>query len=80
MSKKTLMTDFRPLQDKGKDDFFVKEGNKYYVEGYEVMLDDTVTLHEAYLGDFSMYVGKLTTEGSPIMFDGLTKKSIDEIS
>lgn len=62
MSKKTLMTDFRPLQDKGKDDFFVKEGNKYFVEGYEVMLDDTVTLHEAYLGDFSMYVGNLSED------------------
>lgn len=62
MSKKTLMTDFRPLQDKGKDDFFVKEGNKYYVEGYEVMLDDTVALHEAYLGDFSMYVGNLSED------------------
>lgn len=62
MSKKTLITDFRPLQDKGKDDFFVKEGNKYYVEGYEVMLDDSVTLHEAYLGDFSMYVGNLSED------------------
>lgn len=59
MSKKTLLTDFRPLQNKSKNDIFVKENGKYYVEGYEVMLDDSVTIHEAYLGDFKMYVGNL---------------------
>lgn len=59
MSKKTLLTDFRPLQDKGKNDLFVKENGKYYIEGYEVMLDDSVTLHEAFLGDFKMYAGNL---------------------
>ena len=59
MSKKTLLNDFRPLQDKSKNDIFVKENGKYYVEGYEVMLDDSVELHEAYLGDFKMYAGNL---------------------
>lgn len=59
MSKKTLLSDIRPLQDKSKNDIFVKENGKYYVEGYEVMLDDSVTLHEAYLGDFKMYAGNL---------------------
>ena len=62
MSKKTLLGDFRPLQDKGTDDLFVKENGKYYVEGYEVMLDDNVTEHEAFLGDFKMYVGNLAEE------------------
>ena len=62
MSKKTLLNDFRPLQDKGKDDFFVKQDGKYYVEGYEVMLDDSVSEHIAYLGDFKMYAGNLADE------------------
>lgn len=62
MSKKTLYADFRPLQNKSKNDIFVKENGKYYVDGYEVMLDDSVTLHEAYLGDFKMYAGNLSEE------------------
>lgn len=59
MSKKTLLSEFRPLQDKSKNNIFVKENGKYYVEGYEVMLDDDVKLHEAFLGDFKMYAGNL---------------------
>lgn len=59
MSKKTLLNDFRPLQNKGKDDIFAKIDGKYYVEGYEVMLDDSVADHEAYLGNFKMYAGNL---------------------
>lgn len=62
MSKKTLFADYRPLQDKSKNNVFVKEGDKYFVEGYEVMLDDSVALHDAYLGDFKMYVGNLSEE------------------
>ena len=59
MSKKTLLTDFRPLQDKSKNDLVVKENGKYFIEGYEVMLDERVALHDAYLGEFTMYVGNL---------------------
>lgn len=59
MSKKTLLTDFRPLQDKSKNDLVVKENGKYFIEGYEVMIDERVALHDAYLGDFTMYVGNL---------------------
>lgn len=62
MSKKTLLTDFRPLQNKSKNDIFVKENGKYYVEGYEVMLDDSVELHDAFLGDFKMYAGNLAED------------------
>lgn len=62
MSKKTLLQDFRPLQDKSKNNIFVKENGKYYVEGYEVLLDDSVTLHEAYLGDLKMYAGNLSED------------------
>lgn len=92
MSKKTLFSDYRPLQNKSKDDFFVKENGKFYIEGYEVMLDDSMTLHEAILGDFKMYAGNLaedvTVESGKLlknnsyeylgcaMFDG--KPAIDE--
>ena len=62
MSKKTLYSDFRPLQNKSKNDIFVKENGKFYVDGYEVMLDDSVTFHEAYLGDFKMYAGNLSED------------------
>lgn len=62
MSKKTLLGDFRPLQDKSEDDFYVKENGKYYIEGIEVMLDDSMTIHEAILGDFKMYVGNLADD------------------
>lgn len=62
MSKKTLFSDFRPLQDKSKNNIFVKENGKFYVDGYEVMLDDSVNYHEAYLGDFKMYAGNLSEE------------------
>ena len=59
MSKKTLLSDFRPLQDKSKNDIFVKENGEYFIEGYPVLLDDSVALHDAYLGDLKMYAGNL---------------------
>ena len=62
MSKKTLFADFRPLQDKSKNNVFVKDGDNYFVEGYPVMLDDSVGLHNAYLGDFKMYAGNLAED------------------
>lgn len=62
MSKKTLFADYRPLQDKSKNNVFVKDGDTYYVEGYKVMLDDSVALHDAYLGDFKMYAGNLSED------------------
>lgn len=62
MSKKTLFTDFIPLQDKAKNDLVVLQNGQYYIQGYPVLLDDTVTLHEAYLGDLTKYVGNLAEE------------------
>lgn len=62
MSKKTLFADYRPLQDKSKNNVFVKDANTYYVESYPVMLDDEVALHDAYLGDFKMYAGNLAED------------------
>lgn len=62
MSKKTLINDFRPLQDKSKNDIFVKDSGTYYVEGYPVLVDERVKEHDAFLGDFTMYVGNLGEE------------------
>ena len=59
MSKKTLFTQFMPLQDSSKNRLVTNEGNTYFVYGYPVMLDDNVTLGEAYLGDFKKMVGNL---------------------
>lgn len=52
MSKKTLFQDFMPLQDDSKNDLVKSESGKYYIKGYPVMLDDRITLHEAFLGNF----------------------------
>lgn len=60
MSKKTLFTDFMKLQDNSKNKLVTNEGNKYFVYGYPVMLDDTVSHHEAYFGDFKKIVGNLS--------------------
>lgn len=60
MSKKTLFTDFMPLQDNSKNKIVVNEGSSYFVYGYPVMLDDNITVHEAFLGDFKKVVGNLS--------------------
>ena len=51
MSKKTLFTDFMPLQDNSKHDLVRSEGNSYFIYGYPVLIDERVTIHEAYLGN-----------------------------
>lgn len=52
MSKKTLFTDFMPLQDNSKHALVTREGNAYYIYGYPVLIDERVAYHEAYLGNF----------------------------
>lgn len=59
MSKKTLFTDFMPLQDKSKNDLVRIEGGSYYVYGYPVMIDERVSDHEAYLVDLSTVIGNM---------------------
>lgn len=59
MSKKTLFTDFMPLQDKSKNDLVRTESAGYYVYGYPVMLDERVSDHEAYLADLSTVIGNM---------------------
>lgn len=59
MSKKTLFTDFVPLQDKSKNDLVRIEGGSYYIYGYPVLLDERVADHEAYLVSLSTVIGNM---------------------
>ena len=59
MSKKTLFTDFMPLQDKSKNDLVRIEGGSYYIYGYPVLIDERVADHEAYLVDLSTVIGNM---------------------
>ena len=60
MNKKTLFTDFMPLQDNSKNSIVTVQGNKYFVYGYPVQLDDNVATHDAYLGDLKKIIGNLS--------------------
>lgn len=62
MSKRTFFADFKPLQNKSKNDTVTKDGGTWYVDGYEVVFVAGVPLHEAYLGDFEQYYGNLSQD------------------
>lgn len=59
MSKKTLFTDFMPLQDNSKNHIVTVQGNEYFIYGYPVLLSDYVKDHEAFLGDFKKVCANL---------------------
>lgn len=59
MNKKTLFTDFMPLQDKSKNHIVTVQNNAYFVYGYPVLLSDYVADHEAFLGDFKKVCANL---------------------
>ena len=59
MSKKTLFTDFMPLQNNSKNHIVTMQGNAYFVYGYPVLLSDYVADHEAFLGDFKKVCANL---------------------
>lgn len=59
MSKRTLFTDFMPLQDTSKNHIVTVQGNNYFVYGYPVLLSDYVKEHEAFLGDFKKVCANL---------------------
>ena len=59
MSKKTLFTDFLPLEDDSKHKLVTVEGRNYFVYGYPVKLTNRVTYHEALLGAPKKVVGNL---------------------
>ncbi len=68
MSKKTLYSDFMPLQDKSKNDLVQHEGVGYRVLGYPVLLDERIIDHEAYLADLSTVIANMP-EGVTITSD-----------
>lgn len=59
MNKKTLFTDFMPLQDNSKNHIVTVQNNAYFVYGYPVLLSDYVADHEAFLGDFKKFARTL---------------------
>ena len=59
MNKKTLFTDFMPLQDNSKNHIVTVQNNAYFVYGYPVLLSDYVADHAAYLGDFKKVCANL---------------------
>lgn len=59
MSKRTLFTDFMPLQDTSKNHIVTVQGNSYFVYGYPVLLSDYVKEHVAFLGDFKKVCANL---------------------
>ena len=75
MSKKTLFTDFMPLQDKSKNDLVRIEGGSYYVYGYPVLLDERVADHEAYLADLSTVIGNMPEDVTITSDFDLTKNA-----
>lgn len=62
MSKKTLFTDFMPLQDTSKNHIVTVQGNSYFIYGYPVLLSDYVKEHEAFLGDFKKVCANLAED------------------
>lgn len=75
MSKKTLFTDFMPLQDKSKNDLVRIEGGSYYIYGYPVMLDERVADHEAYLANLSTVIGNMPEDVTITSDFDLTKNA-----
>ena len=59
MNKKTLFTDFMPLQDNSKNHIVSVQNNAYFVYGYPVLLSDYVANDEAFLGDFKKVCANL---------------------
>ncbi len=75
MSKKTLFTDFMPLQDKGKNDLVRMEGGSYFIYGYPVLLDERVADHEAYLANLSTVIGNMPEDVTVTSDFDLTKNA-----
>lgn len=59
VSKKTIYSDLMPLQDKSKHDLVVREGNKFYICGYPVDLDERMADHEMFLGALDTVVANM---------------------
>lgn len=62
MNKKTLFTDFMPLQDNSKNHIVSVQNNEYFIYGYPVLLSDCVADHEAFLGNFKKVCANLAED------------------
>ncbi len=63
MSKKTFFQNVSGLTDTNNWPIITKDGNKFYLRGYEVIFSDKVTLHDIFFGDFKRgMVGNLSSE------------------
>ncbi len=62
MNKKTLFTDFMPLQDNSKNHIVSVQNNEYFIYGYPVLLSDYVADHEAFLGNFKKVCANLAED------------------
>lgn len=59
MNKRTLFTDFMPLQDNSKNHIVSVQNNSYYIYGYPVLLSDKVATNEAYLGAYKKVIANM---------------------
>lgn len=59
MNRKTLYSDFLPLEDKSKNNLVVENGGTYYVLGTPVELTDSIADHEAIMFDPKKYVANM---------------------
>ena len=59
MNRKTLFSDFLPLEDKSKNNLVVANGGTYYVLGTPVELTDSIADHEAVMFDPKKYVANM---------------------
>ena len=59
MNRKTLFSDFLPLEDKSKNNLVVENGGTYYVLGTPVELTDSIEDHEAVMFDPKKYVANM---------------------
>lgn len=79
MRKATFFSDFYPLMNKSKNNLIEFAAGKYYIMGVEVYFTGSVTINEAYLGDFSYIVGNYSQDINIVKSEhsGLATNSID---
>ena len=79
MNKATFFSDFFPLMNKSKNNVIEFANGKYYIMGAEVYFTGSLAAHEAYLGDFSYFIGNYSQDITVVRSEhsGLATNSID---
>ncbi|AMC94220.1 hypothetical protein AOC36_09560 [Erysipelothrix larvae] len=78
LSKKTLLNDFLPLQDKAKNDLVQIVNGEYHIQGYPVLMDDDVPRGCAYLGNlYEGYKGNMPEEINVVSDFSLTSNNYE---